>query len=56
MRCITAVRPEINFFKDPQFASLQTTLDSEMKRLRSQGVGVKRKRAEPISIEEEKIL
>ena len=56
MRFIREVRPEINFFKDPQFAGLQTTLDSEMKRLRSQGVGVKRKRAEPISIEEEKIL
>ena len=47
------VRPtcKINFFKDLQFVGLQTTLDSEMKRLCSQGVGVKQKRAE-----EEEIL
>ena len=52
MRFITEVKPEKNFFKDPQFAGLQTTLGNEMKRLRSQGVhvhaGVKQKRAEPI--------
>ena len=55
---IREVRPEKYFFKDPQFVGLQTTLDNEMKRLRSQGVhvGVKRKRAESISIEEEEIL
>ena len=58
MRFIREVKPEINLFKDPQFSGLQTNLDSEMKRLCSQGVhvGVKRKRAEPISIEEEEIL
>ena len=46
----------MNVFNDPillLFAGFQRTLDSEMKRLRALGLGVK-KQAEPITIEEEK--
>ena len=46
----------MNFFKDPQYAGFRKTLDGEMKRLRSLGLGVKRKQAEPITVEEESSL
>ena len=49
LRFVRVTRPEINIFKDPAFAGFQRTLDSEMKRLRSLGLGVKRKQAEPIT-------
>ena len=55
-RFIRETRPEINLFKDPVFAGFQRTLDSEMKRLRSHGMGVKKKQAEPITAEEENLL
>ena len=44
------------FFKDPAFSELQKTLDSEMKRLRSRGLGCNPKKADPISVEEEELL
>ena len=53
---IREIRPEINLFKDPAFAGFQRTLDGELKWLRSLGLGVKKKQAEPISIEEENLL
>lgn len=56
LRFIRETRPEINIFKDPAFSGFQRTLDSEMKRLRSLGLGVKRKQAEPITIAEENML
>ena len=56
LRFIRETRPEINIFKDPMFSGFQRTLDSEMKRLRSLGLGVKRKQAEPITIAEENQL
>ena len=46
-------RPEINIFKDPQFAGFQISLDTEMKRLLSMGLGVRKKQVEPISIQED---
>ena len=46
-------KPEVNIFKDPIFRGFQRTLDSEIKRLRTPGMGVKKKQAEPITIEEE---
>ena len=49
LRYIREERPEINIFKDPTFVGFQRALDSEMKRLRSTGLGVKRKQAEPIT-------
>ena len=56
LRYIRENRPEINIFKSSSFASFQRTLDGEMKRLRSTGLGVKRKQAEPITIQEENLL
>jgi hypothetical protein len=56
LRYIRERRPEINIFKDAQFAGFQRTLDAEMKRLRSMGLGVRKKQAEPISIQEEDLL
>ena len=35
---------------------MQSTLSAEMKRLRSSGLGVEVKKAEPITIEEEEIM
>jgi hypothetical protein len=55
-RFIRETRPDVNLFKDPAFAGFQRTLDGELKRLRSLGLGVKKKQAEPISIEEENLL
>ena len=55
-RYVRETRPEINIFKDPSFSGFQRTLDSEMKRLRSLGLGVKKKQAEPITSEEEDLL
>ena len=49
-------KPALNFFKDPEFSGFRKTLDSEMKCLTPLGVEVKRKQAEPITIEEENIL
>ena len=43
LRYIRERRPEINIFKDPQYAGFQRTLDAEMKRLRSMGLGVKKR-------------
>ena len=42
----------ISFFT-PVFANIERTLDAEMKRLRSTGLGVEVKKAEPISVDEE---
>ena len=56
MRFIRETRPEINIFKDPTFAGFQRTLDSEMKRIRSLGLGVKKRQAEPITTEKEYLL
>ena len=55
-RFIRETRPEINLFKDPAFTGFQRTLDGEMKRLQSLGLGVKKKQAEPITVEEENLL
>lgn len=49
-------RPDIDFFKDPDFCNFRASLDAEMKRLQSQGEGSKKKQAELLTEEEEKIL
>ena len=49
-------RPDIDFFKDHEFADFRASLDAEMKRLQSAGVGSVRKQAEPICLEEEELL
>ena len=56
LRYIRERKPELNIFKDPSFNGFQKTLDSEMKRLTSLGVGVKRHQAEPITVDEENKL
>lgn len=47
---------EIDFFKDPEFADFRASLDAEMKRLQSAGVGSIKKQAEPLTMEDEEIL
>ena len=49
-------RPEVDFFKNPDFSSFRTSLDAEMKRLQSLGVGSKRRQAEILIKEEENVL
>ena len=49
-------RPSTDFFKDAEFASFRQTLDTEMKRLKSTGLGSKPKQAEPLSEEDEEKL
>ena len=56
MRYIREQRPNINFFADPEFATFRKTLDGEMKRLCSLGLGVKKKQAEPITVDDETLL
>lgn len=56
MKRLRETKPEINIFKSPTFSGFQKTLDSEMKRLCSNGLGVKKRQAEPITNEEEKLL
>lgn len=41
---VCEIVPDMDFFKDPEFSELQKTLDSEMKRLRSLGLGANPKR------------
>ena len=55
-RYIRQDRPEINIYKSPTFAGFQNTLDGKIKPLRSTGLGVSRRQAEPITIEEENLL
>ena len=49
-------RPELDFFTDPEFSALKSSLDSEMKRLQSQGIGSQKRQAESLTIEDEDIL
>ena len=56
LRYIRERRPEINILKDSNYANFQRTLDGEMKRLCALGLGVKKRQAEPITVEEENKL
>ena len=47
---------DIDILKDAEFADFRSSLNSEMKRLQSAGVGSKRKQAEPLTAEEEELL
>lgn len=49
-------RPEIDFFKNASFSGFVATLDSEMKRIQSKGIGSKRRQAEPLTADEEELL
>ncbi len=54
MRCST--KPEIDFYKDSEISIFRSSLDAEMKRLQSKGLGSTHKQAEPITPEEEELL
>ena len=54
--CKNCGKPEIDFFKDPQFVDFRSSLDAELKRLQASGVGSVRKQAEPLTLEEEELL
>ena len=47
---------DINTFTDPKFKLFRDSLDAEMKRLTSLGVGVKRKQAEAFSEDDQSLL
>ena len=49
-------KPEIDFFRDKEFAEFRIVLDSEMKRLRRERVCSRGRKAKPMSPEEEEIL
>lgn len=49
-------RPDINIFADSNYKTVRDSLDSEMKRLTSIGVGVVRKQAEKFSGADELLL
>ena len=46
----------IYFFKNDIFAILRHTLDGEMKRLKTKGLGICKKQAECIDIDDEEVL
>ncbi len=48
--------PSLDLFKDAEFAEFRATLAAEIKRLQAQGVGSKKKQAEPLAEDEEEIL
>ena len=56
LRYLREHRPEVNFFQDTSFAGFRKTLDGEMKRLHSHGLGVAMKQAEPLTVDEENQL
>ena len=49
-------KPEIDIFKNSQFANFRATLDGEMKRLQAQGIGSKRRQTEILTADEEEML
>ena len=54
LRCTTM--PGLDFFTDTEFIDLKTSLDAEMKRLQSMGLGSTQKQAEPTTTEDEEQL
>ena len=56
MRHVKFYCPEITFFSMPQFHGFKQALDGEMKRLQAGGAGIEKKRAQPITNEEEEKL
>ena len=49
-------QPSIDFFSDGDFADFKASLDAEMKRLQSKGLGSKKRQAEVLSESEEELL
>ena len=50
------VTPVLTFSKIISFSDFRCTLDSEMKRLQGNGLGSKKRQAEPLTMEEEEML
>ena len=48
--------PALDIYHDKQYVEFQSTIDAEMKRLQHNGLGNKRRQAEPLSEEDEEIL
>ena len=46
----------VDIFKDKEFSQFRSSLDAEMKRLQSKGIGSVHKQAEPFTKEEEELL
>ena len=49
-------KPAIDIFKDKEFAEFHVCLDSKMKHLQKSGLGSQKRKAEPLTIEEEELL
>ena len=49
-------KQRLNFFKDNIFSDFRSSLDGEMKRLQSKGIGSSCKQAEPLMVDEEEML
>ena len=49
-------QPEIDLFWDSGFSEFRLSLDAEMKRLQSEGIGSKRKQAEILTEADENLL
>ena len=49
-------KPHIDIFRDEEFAEFRASLDAEMKRLQSQGIGSKKRQAEILTEDEEESL
>lgn len=52
-RAVKESHPTFNLFGDPEFHSFRQVLDGEMRRLRSLGYSVTKRKAEPLSFQEE---
>ena len=56
MRYLRLSGKTIDIFQDPAFSDFRASLDAEMKRLQSQGIGSSKKQVEVITQEEEDML
>jgi len=56
MRHIRVSKPETDFYNDHEYSGFISSLNAEMKRLQSKGMGSTHKQAEPLSVEEEELL
>ena len=56
LRHIQTTQPGLNIFTDIELINFQKTLDAQMKKFKSEGIGNIRHQAEPISLEEEEQL
>ena len=56
LRHIRTTQPGWNIFTDVEFIDFQKTLDAQMKKLKSEGIGNTKRQAEPISLEDEELL